>query len=259
MAPNYQATTQIPLSLLSGSHASYEASTYAADFATALALPGASASAASASGQDGTDVSRFLTAEHAGDTTYSTATFTASSEAAATAGLRAGVSAALQEMTTRARERAEMELTAATAARAQLLRDQSANGLPPDGTDTGLWQASRDVDRTKANERAAQAQAALADAQVSERSVGPVVEGLGVSSAQLSTRSDQLRMIVAAGLSALLFTIGVAALVKWLTMRRSPAPTARPPSETPVEPPDQTPVERPAQTSDETPAAPSGR
>lgn len=255
VAPNFQATTQIPLSLLSGSHASYEASTYAADFATAVALPGASASAATASGQDGTDVSRFLTAEHAGDTTYSTATFSAPSESGATAGLRAAVSSALQEMTTRARERAEMELTAATTARVQLLRDQSANGLPPEGADPGLWQATREADRTQANERAAQAQAGLADAQVSERSVAQVVQGLEVSALQLSTRSDQLRMVIAAGLSALLFTTGVAALVKWVTVRRSPGPTARPPAETPAEPPAEPPATSPA----ETPAAPSGR
>ena len=236
MAPNFQATTAIPLSLLSGSHASYEASTYAADFATVLSLPASTGAAAAASGQDGNDVSRFLTAEQAGDTTYSTVRFAAPSDPAAVAGLRAGVSAALQEMTTRARERAEMEVTAATAARTQLLRDQTASGLTPDGADPGLWQAARETDRTKANERAAQAQSALADAQVSERSVSQVVEGLAVSTEELSTRSDQLRMAATAGLSALLLTIGIAALAKWFAVRRSDRPGPGRPSDAPPAP-----------------------
>lgn len=228
VAPNYEATTQIPLSLLSGSHASYEASTYAADFATTLAFPASSAAAASATGQGGTDVSRFLTAEHAGDTTYSTARFAASSEVAATAGLRAAVSVALQEMVSRKRERAEMELAAATTARTQILREQGATSTPPEGADRSPWQWTRDVDLARANDRAGEAQAALADAQVSERSVDQIVEGLHVSTVQLSTRSDQLRMVLTAGLSALLFTIGIAALVKWSVLRRRARSEPRP-------------------------------
>lgn len=234
MAPNYEATTKVPLSLLSGSHASYEASTYAADFDTALSRKEAAEAAATASGQGSTDVSGFLTAAHAGDTTYSTASFAAPSEAAAVAGLKAGVSSALQEMTTRKRERAEMELTAATTARRQLLVDHGSEPAPPDGVEQAPWQWTRDADLAKATERAGEAQGALADAQMAERSVGRVVEGLAFSTTQSSTRSDQLRMVLTAGLSALLLTIGIAALAKWFAVRRTGRPAAPPDGRTPA-------------------------
>lgn len=118
-----------------------------------------------------------------------------------------------------------MELTAATTARRQLLVDHGSEPASRTGSNRPRGTDARRGPR-QGHRASREAQGALADAQMAERSVGRVVEGLAFSTTQSSTRSDQLRMVLTAGLSAPLLTIGIAALAKWFAVRRTGRPAA---------------------------------
>ena len=110
---NQRASASIPMTTVTGTHASYEVSTFAADFGLAFTGDAAVSAAAQAVNLDRQEVKPMLTAVHPGESTHVLVTFTASSESAAKAGLVAASKSALRSLAEDRLQRAEIELQAA--------------------------------------------------------------------------------------------------------------------------------------------------
>lgn len=146
-----------------------------------------------------------LTAVHPGDSTHVLVTFTASSESAAKAGLVAASKSALRSLAEGRLQRAGIELQAANQLRGSALaalsdprrREEALPGISPEA-----WLASLQTIANQSSQALFDAQQQSATAQMALQSIDETVTTTPVSVEQLSSQSDEIRMILTATLSS---------------------------------------------------------
>lgn len=221
VATSYQASAHVELYSISGTHATYEVSSIAADFTTAYADVGERAGVAVNTGEPAPT----LTARHPSDSSVVDITYAASSEQSARRGLRAAAAAAATDV---AQQEAARTGIAVKAARSAL--EDAVAMAPTTGTKTPTSVKSAPPEiaryvrgaRSSLVEEVAQqyANALLADAtaKAAAQSVATLVRSTPVTVTELSSTSAQIRVVGIASVSALV----VACLVLLVLRRRSP-------------------------------------
>lgn len=201
---NYQATADVGLYPVIGSHASYDAASYTSDFIADYT--------STSSGPLALGATAVPTASREGDASVVTVTLDATSRAGATDQLRSGVESALLRSARREVQRAEIE---EAGARSALEEVTSADSDLP----------ARDALRTQAATLHAEALADRESAEQVLRTVPGLADGLSISVEPLDTTMQRLKFTAAAAATAMV----VALVLVWLVAaRRRPVPSARP-------------------------------
>ncbi|MFV0463761.1 MAG: DUF1972 domain-containing protein [Nostocoides sp.] len=209
--PGYAASAQVPIATVSGQYATYEASTFAADFMVAFDSSQSRDAAATATGRD-TETGQ-LTSSHVGETTYVSVVYDADTSDLAQAGLRAAMTSSMSQLATSIRTRSDIALRSAQGRRTAALRSVSQPGDPPDGVSASAWVASQQNLLTSAEADLVDAQASAAEAAASAAAVDALVADIPVITRPLSTASAVVRAVLAATVSALLLGIAISVML----------------------------------------------
>lgn len=192
---NYQATADVGLYPIIGSHASYDAASYTSDFIADYT--------STSSGPLALGATAVPTAAREGDASVVTVTLDATSRTAATEQLRAGVESALLRSARREVRRAEIE---AAGARSALEEVTSAESDLP----------ARENLRTQAATLHAEALANRESAEQVLRTVPDLADGLTISVEPLDTTMQRLKFTAAAAVTAMV----IALVLVWLIAAR---------------------------------------
>lgn len=221
-----EASAELNIQPLIGTYASFEVATHVGDFLNALTGRAAAKSAAEASGVGLARVPEALTATSGGGYTGATVTFTAPTAERATAGLKATARVALLQIAQNERTRAQIEFDSAKASMKALGVD-SDGGVFDRGTtslDPGDLATARQQVLLKAAERVEMTHADLLAAQASVRAVNTVLQSAAITTQEVSTQGDEIRVIVTAQLVAFLLALMFVILARRRTARRGSEP-----------------------------------
>lgn len=213
VAADEQASAQVSLYEVVGTHASYDLASYVADFQQGLTSSKAAAAAARASG--GETVPTVITSTRLGDSTSVLVTFSAPTARAAESGLRAATRTSLTLLASDEQARAEVEYRAVIAQLSEGDLGLGVANLPP-----AVRSATQGVISDRTAVSLSNAQARLVLAETVANSVDSIAGKQSVTIETLSTLQDRIRIVVAAAASSLVPVLIVVALLSRRADRR---------------------------------------
>lgn len=213
VAVNHQATADVPLAPVIGTHAAYEVSSLVADYAVAYVGPGAaSALMAGASSKAGPTSGPTVDTTRLGDSSTVHVSYTASNAHDAEVGLRMAAEVAYRSLIHSAAQRADNELKGAELALRQTAVKSQEGTIS--GLDAATTTAVRQSLLSQATSNVATAQANRNTIEIANTTVPDQVKNLRVTVTTLSNKPEQIRVIATSSLSSLIVVIILAFIAR---------------------------------------------
>lgn len=214
LSPRAQATADVQIYPVIGTHASFDVASYVSDFVVAYSSPQAAERAALVSGDTSVEAASSLVAILTGPNSSVLVSFTTRDPEGAEVGLRAAAQEAFRQVAKSDLMRAQIEYVASREALVHVSDEFTLDATDLSSAPPGDVVAARKAALSQAADRMELSSAAVATAQKSLTHADRFLEPLDVTGQTMSMTGDRIRIAAVATLANFLLLTGLVLLPK---------------------------------------------